>query len=95
MYSHEIAELLKLRGYVLDVKEYFNVCETSPQITRVTYNPYDDKITILTSDKYDFKFKVKRKGNNNDRRWLLMEDEIIEVVGDDKEVIEEKEEGVE
>ena len=68
MYSHEIAELLKLRGYVLDVKEYFKVCETSPQITRVTYNPYDDKITILTSDKYDFKFKVKRKGNNNDRR---------------------------
>lgn len=61
MYSHEIAELLKLRQYVLDVKEYFNICDTSPQITRVTYNPYDDKIKVLTSDSYEFNFKIKRK----------------------------------
>lgn len=61
MYSWEIVKLLELRQYVLDVKEYFNVCETSPQITRVTYNPYDDKIKVLTSDKYEFNFKIKRK----------------------------------
>lgn len=61
MYSHEIAELLKLRQYVLDVKEYFDMCDNSPQITRVTYNPYDDKIKVLTSDSYEFNFKIKRK----------------------------------
>ena len=61
MYSWEIAELLKLRQYVLDVKEYFDICNTSPQITRVTYNPYNDKIKVLTSDKYEFNFKIKRK----------------------------------
>jgi len=61
MYSWEIAKLLELRQYVLDVKEYFDLCDTSPQITRVTYNPYNDKIKVLTSDRYEFNFKIKRK----------------------------------
>ena len=68
MYSHEIAELLKLKKYVLDVKDYFAICDNSPQITRVSYNPYDDNMNITTNDNYEFKFKIKRKGNNEDRR---------------------------
>ena len=67
MYSWELAELLKLRNYVLDVKEYFDICDTSPQITRVTYNPYNDNIKILTSDRYEFNFKIKRKEIENGR----------------------------
>jgi hypothetical protein len=67
MYSWEIAKLLELRQYVLDVKEYFDLCSNSPQITRVTYNPYDDKIKVLTSDKYEFNFKIKRKEDKNGR----------------------------
>ena len=69
MYSWEIAELLKLRNYLLDVKEYFNICDTSPQIREVSYNPYDDKTTIRTDDRYEFQFKIKRKGlKENDNK---------------------------
>ena len=68
MYSWEIAKLLELRNYVLDVKEYFDICDTSPQITRVSYNPYDDKIKVLTSDSYEFNFKIKRKEFENGRK---------------------------
>lgn len=61
MYSWEISELLKLRNYLLSVKEYFAICDNSPQITRVSYNPYDNDFTIETSDRYKFKFKVKKE----------------------------------
>ena len=61
MYSWEIEQLLKLRNYLLDVKEYFEICDKSPQITRVSYNPYDDNFTIETSDNYKLTFKVRSK----------------------------------
>lgn len=61
MYSYEIEQLLRLRNYLLDVKEYFEICDNSPQITRVTYNPFNDMFTILTSNNYKFEFKVRRK----------------------------------
>ena len=60
MYSWEIEQLLKLRNYVLSVKEYFDLCDNSPQIVRVTYNPYEDSFLIKTSDNYEFKFKVRK-----------------------------------
>ena len=65
MYSWEIAELLKLKNYLLDVKDYFAICDNSPQIREVSDNPYDNKTTIRTDDRYEFKFKVKRKGLEN------------------------------
>ena len=61
MYSDEIEQLLKMRNYLLTVKEYFYICDNSPQIARVTYNPFDDIFTILTNDNYEFKFKVRSK----------------------------------
>ena len=60
MYSWEIQKLLELRNYVLSVKEYFDLCDNSPQIVRVTYNPYEDSFLIKTSDNYEFKFKVRK-----------------------------------
>ena len=62
MYSWEIDELLKLRNYLLDVKEYFKVCE-SPQIIRITYNPFEDIFYIETDDRYKWTFKVRSKRN--------------------------------
>ena len=61
MYSWEIKKLLELRNYLLDVKEYFNICDTSPQIKEVSYDPYKNTFNIKTNDEYDFKLKVKRK----------------------------------
>ena len=61
MYSYEIEQLLKMRNYLLSVKEYFYICDNSPQIARVTYNPFDDIFIIYTNDNYEFKFKVRSK----------------------------------
>lgn len=61
MYSWEIDELLKLKNYLLEVKEYLQICENSPQITRISYDPYSDTFTIETEDRYKFKFKVRYK----------------------------------
>ena len=61
MYSYEIEQLLKMRNYLLSVKEYFYICDNSPQIVRVTYNPFDDIFIIYTNDNYEFKFKVRSK----------------------------------
>jgi len=61
MYSWEIEQLLRLRNYLLDVKEYLDICQGSPQITRIHYDCFNDDFTIDTDDRYQFKFKVKRK----------------------------------
>lgn len=58
MYSHEIEQLLKLKNYILSVKEYLNVCNSS-QITHIKYDPFEDVFYISTEDKYNFKFKIK------------------------------------
>ena len=61
MYSFEIQKLMELRNYLLSVKEYFYVCDTSPQIVRVSYNPFDNNFNIYTNDNYNFKFKIKKE----------------------------------
>ena len=37
MYSHEIQQLLELKNYVLELKEYIEVIRTSPQIDHIKY----------------------------------------------------------
>ena len=59
MYSYEIENLLKMRNYLLESKEYFDLFDTSPQIRGVEYKPYEDNFYIWTDDNYNFKFKVK------------------------------------
>lgn len=62
MYSHEIEEYLKLKEYVLEIKEYIEVVGSSPQINSIKYNNYENKFEIATDDNYNFKFKVKTRG---------------------------------
>lgn len=64
MYSWEIQQLMELRNYLISVKEYFNICDTSPQIREVSYNPYEDNFKIETEDRYKFYFKVKKEQEN-------------------------------
>ena len=58
MYSYEIQQLLEFKQYLLSAKEYLKVCE-SPQIRRITYNPYSDTFYIETEDRYKWTFKVR------------------------------------
>lgn len=61
MYSSEIANLLRIRNYLISNKEYFNICSTSPQIKSIAFQPNTQDFYISTKDNYDFNFKVYRK----------------------------------
>lgn len=63
MYSYEIDQIIKSQNYNIDSESYINICNTSPQIARVKYNPYDNKYEIWTTDNYYWKINVYRKEN--------------------------------
>lgn len=62
MYSWEIKNLMELRNYLISVKEYLYICNNSPQIREVKYDPYQDNFMIETDDNYKVYFKVKKEG---------------------------------
>lgn len=59
MYSHEIAELLRLRNYLVSVEEYIKIT-SSKQVKLVKYNPFEDRFYVSTDDNYNFDFKIKK-----------------------------------
>lgn len=61
MYSWEIQQLMELKQYLISVKEYLKICNTSPQIREVKYDPYNDNFMIDTDDNYKVYFKVKKE----------------------------------
>lgn len=61
MYSWEIDRLLKIRQNIITCSEYFEIISTSPQITNVKYDPFQNTTEMKTSDNYDFKVKIKQK----------------------------------
>lgn len=63
MYSWEIQQLMELKNYLISVKEYLQICDTSPQIREVKYDPYNDNFMIDTKDEYKFYFKVRKENN--------------------------------
>ena len=63
MYSYEIDQTIKSQNYNIKSDIYLNICNTSPQISRVKYDPYDNKYEILTDDNYYWKISVYRKEN--------------------------------
>lgn len=62
MYSYEIDQIIKSQNYNIDSELYIDICNTSPQISRVKYDQYDDKYEIWTNDNYSWKINVYRKG---------------------------------
>lgn len=62
MYSNEIDALLRLRNYLLEVKEYLEAFDPniSTQIERLQYKPFDDSFYCRTNDGYEWEFKVKK-----------------------------------
>lgn len=61
MYSCEINQILESQNYNIDSETYINICDTSPQISRVKYDPYDNKYDIWTNDNFYWKINVYRK----------------------------------
>ncbi len=61
MYSHEIDQSLESQNYNIDSETYIDICNTSPQISRVRYDPYDNKYEIWTNDSYYWKLDIHRK----------------------------------
>ena len=58
MYSHEIDQILSSHDYNIDSNTYMNICKTSSQISRVKYDPYENKYEIWTYDNYYWKFNI-------------------------------------
>lgn len=59
MYSYEIEKLLKLRNYLISIKEYLEITK-SPQIDHIKYE--NDTFFLWSNDGYTFKFKIKKEG---------------------------------
>lgn len=62
MYSYEITQTLESQDYNLDSGTYINICHTSPQISRVKYDPYSNSFEVWTNDNSYWRFSVHRKG---------------------------------
>lgn len=59
MYSHEISELLKYNNYVISIKDYIKICQSS-QITKIKYSPFSNNYEVWTNDNYYYKFFVRK-----------------------------------
>lgn len=62
MYSYEINQTIVSQNYNIDSETYINICNTSPQISRVKYEPFDDIFNIWTDDNYHWTFRVRLRG---------------------------------
>lgn len=63
MYSHEIDQTLKSENYNIRSDTYLRICDSSPQITHIKYDPYSDSFELWSTDNYYWKINVYRKGN--------------------------------
>lgn len=51
MYTWEIEKKLNECRYNISVKDYINICNTSPQISRCHYDPYSNNFQLWADDK--------------------------------------------
>ena len=63
MYSSEIDQIIEPQYYNIDSETYIDICNTSPQISRVKYDPYNNEYEIWTNDNFYWKINVYRKEN--------------------------------
>ena len=63
MYSYEIDQTLKSHNYNISPETYIHICNTSPQIIRTKFEPFENNFNIWTHDNYHWTFKVKLRGD--------------------------------
>lgn len=61
MFSYEIQNILESRRYNIDSETYSDICSTSPQISRVKYDPYGNYFEIWTKDNFYWKIDVYKE----------------------------------
>ena len=61
MYSWEIDEILKNNNFNIDSGTYINICNTSPQINYIKYEPYGQYFEMWDCNGKYWKFKVYKK----------------------------------
>lgn len=61
MYSNELDEYMRKRNWVLTKEEYLYVTDLNQhiQISRITYNSFEDSFTIYTKDGFSWTIRVK------------------------------------
>lgn len=62
MYSYEIDQTIKSQNYHISPEIYLHICNTSPQIVRVKYDPYNENFNIWTDDNCNWIFKINLRG---------------------------------
>lgn len=61
MFSYEIERLIKNNNYNISSIDYQDICQSSTQIARLKYDPFENVYELWTNDNYYFKFKVYYK----------------------------------
>ena len=62
MYSWEINQFFEQRNYNIDSEYYLKICNSLNQIFKIKYEPFGNYFEIWTDDRYEWKFKVEKKG---------------------------------
>lgn len=60
MYTQEIDEIIRSKGYVITRKQYFDICNSSPQISHIHYDAYWNRYHIYTEDGGDWEFSIRK-----------------------------------
>lgn len=60
MFSWEINKIIENCNYKIDSKTYLHIINTSPQIRRVVYKPFDDYFEIMDDQNNHWKFTVQK-----------------------------------
>ena len=61
MYSSEIDKIIEQSNHNINSRLYQDICATSPQISRVKYEPYGDFFDMWTKDGFHWNFRVHPK----------------------------------
>lgn len=61
MYSIEIDQKLKSENYNIRSDTYLHICDSSPQIIHIKYDPYSNLFELWTTDNFYWKIKIYRK----------------------------------
>ena len=62
MYSYQIDTIMRENNYLLSRSQYLAINpNTSTQIARMTYDPFNNKFDIWTYDNYHWEFQVKQE----------------------------------
>lgn len=63
MYSYEIQMILEENNYIIDSNTYIKICNKSPQISSIKYNPYTNHFKICTNDNFQWEFSVNKENS--------------------------------